>query len=172
MEKTNRPNLFLVGSPKCGTTYLWSKLKEHPKIFFSKISRERNQFLFLYNLKNDSYYKFYGISKKDDYLNLFKNSNDEKYLMDSSVSYFTDEEAPKKIFKFNSKSKIIIMFRDPVKRGLSHHSMDFRMGLANNSLSKYLVDSKLKNFMFNMYIIACIISIQKIILMHFPKNKS
>ena len=66
--------------------------------------------------------------------------------MDSSVSYFTDEEAPKKIFKFNSKSKIIIMFRDPVKRALSHHSMDFRMGLANNSLSKYLVDSKLKKF--------------------------
>ena len=66
--------------------------------------------------------------------------------MDSSVSYFTDEEAPKKIFKFNSKSKIIIMFRDPVKRALSHHSMDFRMGLANNSLSKYLLDSKLKKF--------------------------
>ena len=98
------------------------------------------------NLKNDSYYKFYGISKVNDYLNLFKNSTDEKYLMDSSVSYFTDEEAPKKIFKFNSKSKIIIMFRDPVKRALSHHSMDFRMGLANNSLSKYLLDSRLKKF--------------------------
>ena len=146
MEKTNRPNLFLVGSPKCGTTYLWSKLKEHPKIFSPKFPEKEINFFSYDNLKNDSYYKFYGISKKNDYLDLFKNSTNEKYLMDSSVSYFTDEEAPKKIFKFNSKSKIIIMFRDPVKRALSHHSMDFRMGLANNSLSKYLFDSQLKKF--------------------------
>lgn len=146
MEKTNRPNLFLVGSPKCGTTYLWSKLKEHPKIFAPKFPEKEINFFSYNNLKNDSYYKFYGIGKKNDYLDLFKNSTGEKYLMDSSVSYFTDEEAPKKIFKFNSKSKIIIMFRDPVKRALSHHSMDFRMGLANNSLSKYLLDSQLKEF--------------------------
>ena len=74
MEKTNRPNLFLVGSPKCGTTYLWSKLKEHPKIFSPKFPEKEINFFSYNNLKNDSYYKFYGISKLNDYLNLFKNS--------------------------------------------------------------------------------------------------
>ena len=146
MEKTNKPNLFLVGSPKCGTTFLWNKLKKHPKIFSPKFPEKEINFFSYDNLKNDSYYKFYGVGKKDDYLNLFKNSTDENYLMDSSVSYFIDREAPKKIFKFNSKSKIIIMFRDPVKRAFSHHSMDFRMGLASNSISKYLLDSQFKKF--------------------------
>ncbi len=146
MEKTNKPNLFLVGSPKCGTTFLWNKLKKHPKIFSPKFPEKEINFFSYENLKNDSYYKFYGVSKKDDYLNLFKNSSDENYLMDSSVSYFIDQEAPKKIFKFNSESKIIIMFRDPVQRAFSHHSMDFRMGLASNSISKYLIDSQFKKF--------------------------
>tara|TARA_B100000989_G_scaffold27049_2_gene17449 strand:+ start:11453 stop:12292 length:840 start_codon:yes stop_codon:yes gene_type:complete len=146
VEKTNKPNLFLVGSPKCGTTFLWNKLKKHPKIFSPKFPEKEINFFSYENLKNDSYYKFYGVSKKDDYLNLFKNSSDENYLMDSSVSYFIDQEAPKKIFKFNSESKIIIMFRDPVQRAFSHHSMDFRMGLASNSISKYLIDSQFKKF--------------------------
>ena len=32
MEKISRPNLFLVGSPNCGTSFLWKKLKEHKKM--------------------------------------------------------------------------------------------------------------------------------------------
>ena len=30
----NKPNLFIVGAPKCGTTFLYHYLKQHPEIFF------------------------------------------------------------------------------------------------------------------------------------------
>jgi hypothetical protein len=28
-----KPNFFVVGAPRCGTTSLWSWLKAHPEIF-------------------------------------------------------------------------------------------------------------------------------------------
>ena len=28
-----KPNLFIVGAPKCGTTFLYHYLKKHPDIF-------------------------------------------------------------------------------------------------------------------------------------------
>ena len=30
----NKPNLFIVGAPKCGTTFLYHYLKQHPEIYF------------------------------------------------------------------------------------------------------------------------------------------
>jgi hypothetical protein len=38
-----KPNLFIVGAPRCGTTTLWSQLKEHPEIF---MSREKELYFF------------------------------------------------------------------------------------------------------------------------------
>ena len=32
---TARPNFFIVGAPKCGTTALSHYLRQHPRIFFS-----------------------------------------------------------------------------------------------------------------------------------------
>ena len=29
-----KPNLFIVGAPKCGTTFLYQYLKKHPDIYF------------------------------------------------------------------------------------------------------------------------------------------
>ena len=31
---TKVPNLFIVGAPKCGTTFLYHYLKKHPDIYF------------------------------------------------------------------------------------------------------------------------------------------
>ena len=70
MEKTNRPNLFLVGSPKCGTTYLWSKLKEHPKIFSPKFETlvydcQDNIFYLIYTYRDFYSYCFLIILYED-----------------------------------------------------------------------------------------------------------
>ena len=29
-----KPNLFIVGAPKCGTTFLYQYLKKHPDVYF------------------------------------------------------------------------------------------------------------------------------------------
>ena len=53
---------------------------------------------------------------------------------------------PKKIYDFNPNAKIIIMYRDPIKRAISHYNMDRRMGLAEKKLSYYLTEPKEEKF--------------------------
>ncbi|MCH9035408.1 MAG: sulfotransferase [Planctomycetes bacterium] len=33
----NKPDFFIVGAPKCGTTSLYEYLRQHPEVFMSRI---------------------------------------------------------------------------------------------------------------------------------------
>lgn len=129
-------NLFIVGAPKSGTTFLFEKLKEHPDIFMPRI-KELNHFSFKY-LNERSYYKDYKIESRQKYLKQYENASNQKYLMDGSVSYFAFEDIPKQIAEFNSKAKLIIILRDPYQRAYSHYLMDLRMKYADKSFEYYL----------------------------------
>lgn len=133
-----KPNLFLVGSPKSGTSLLWKILKDHPDIFFSKNPEKEINYFSYDELVHNSYYKDYKVKDEYSYLNLFKNGQSVKYLVDGSVSYFAYKTVPKKIFAFNPKAKIVIMVRDPVSRAFSHYNMDRRMGYAVKPFLEYL----------------------------------
>jgi len=133
-----KPNLFLVGAPKAGSTLLWTILKEHKDIFFSE-NPEKELNYFSYNeLVDNSYYKDYKIRTENDYLQVFKSAQSVKYLADGSVSYFSYPSVPKKLYEFNADAKIIIIVRDPILRAFSHYSMDKRMGYAKKPFSEYL----------------------------------
>jgi len=131
-----QPNLFIVGAPKAGTTYLFEKLKNHPDIYFPKI-KELNYFS-ANHLENNSYYDDYKVKDEGKYLTFYKNAKDEKYLIDGSVSYFAFPDIAAKIFLFNPKAKIIVTLRDPIKRAFSHYLMDKRMGHASLPFGEYL----------------------------------
>ncbi|WP_422081501.1 sulfotransferase family protein [Ulvibacterium sp.] len=133
-----KPNLFIVGAPKCGTTFLYEKLKVHPDLFFPKI-KELNYFSYE-QLNKVSYYKDFKIKSLDKYLNYYKSAKRQKYLVDASVSYFTFDDVPSKVKQFNPEAKIILLVRDPYKRAYSHYLMDKRMGYANRPLQEYLED--------------------------------
>lgn len=115
---------------------MYKKLKDHPEFFFSKI-KELNHFSYE-KLNKVSYYKDYKIKSLEKYLGFYKAAKNQKYLVDTSVSYFNDFEAHKNIFEFNKDAKIIIMYRDPIKRAFSHYTMDVRMGYAKLSFLDYL----------------------------------
>ena len=65
-------------------------------------------------------------------MNLYKNKN-HKILGDSSVSYLFYKDVPKRIHKFNSKSKILILLRNPILRAHSHYLMDYNSGYIKSS---------------------------------------
>tara|TARA_Y100000766_G_C18819766_1_gene562380 strand:- start:83 stop:916 length:834 start_codon:yes stop_codon:yes gene_type:complete len=135
-----KPNLFLVGAPKAGSTLLWTILKEHKDIFFSENPEKEINYFSYDELVDSSYYKDYKINKENDYLKAFKSAQSVKYLADGSVSYFSYPSIPKKIYEFNSDAKIIIIVRDPFIRAFSHYSMDRRMGYATKPFSEYLIN--------------------------------
>jgi hypothetical protein len=144
LQSQNKPNLFIIGAPKAGTTFLFEKLKNSSDFFFPKL-KELNYFS-CNDLNEKSYYNDYKINSLEKYLSFYKNVDTVKYLIDGSVSYFTSENALKELKSFNPESKIIIILRNPIQRAFSHYQMDKRMGYANKNFNDYLQDSKDRHY--------------------------
>lgn len=105
-----KPNLFIVGSMKCGTTALYDFLTKHPAI---SGSTPKELHYFTLNKNKDETW----------YLSHFENSPEAQYILEASPSYFDiawKEDIPRSIHNFNPEAKIIIMIRDPLMRAISH----------------------------------------------------
>ena len=109
-----KPNLFIVGAPKCGTTFLYQYLKKHPDIYFPNF-KEPHFFGSDLKRKNDAY----DLTLKD-YENLF-NSN-KTIIGEASTFYLFSKKAANEIYNYNPNAKIIIMLRDLVDLVHSLHS--------------------------------------------------
>jgi hypothetical protein len=112
-----KPNLFIIGAPKCGTTAISSYLKTHPDIFIPHI-KEPHFFA-------DDFANFRTIENIETYLKLFENSGNKKYLCDASVWYLYSEKALNNIYKFNPQAKIIAILRNPIDMLPSLHQQLF-----------------------------------------------
>lgn len=105
-----KPNLFIVGAPRSGTTSMYHYLNQHPDIYMSKV-KEPHFFATDLSAPTKIHQNY---RKKENYLALFNGHKNEKYLGEASVYYLYSKDAVKNIYKFNPKSKIIIMLRSPV----------------------------------------------------------
>lgn len=103
----NKPNLFIIGGAKCGTTSLWHMLNSHPEVFMS-YPKEPNFFSF-------SDYK----ERLNKYENLFANVSNEKIIGEASPIYSQTILVPqisKRIYDYNPNAKIIYIVREPIDR--------------------------------------------------------
>jgi len=105
-NKTKKPNLFIVGVARAGTTSWVYYLKQHPEVFMSE--EQRPNHFGDYEDENHEYYK-----SEENYLSLFKEAKNEKYLGEAS-HLINSLTAPHQIKKFNPDSKIIIILRNPM----------------------------------------------------------
>ena len=126
------PNLFIVGTPKSGTTSIFHYLDNHPEVVMCSI-KEPNFFSYDQIVEQNLYYTEKGIARKKDYLSLFKGVFNEKIVGEASVSYLYYDKVPGKIKKAVPHAKIIIILRNPIDRALSHYLMDSRLGYVNLS---------------------------------------
>ena len=109
-----KPNFFLIGAPKSGTTSLAYYLNQHDNVFFSN-PKEPNFFA-------TDYPGIRWTKSIDDYLKLFRKANDKHTCIgEGTAFYIYSEIAMKKIFEFNPNAKIILMIRNPVDRVYSMH---------------------------------------------------
>ena len=105
-----KPNFFIVGAAKSGTTSLWMYLKQHPDIFMPPTMA----------IKEPSYFcKLYGFKDYDRYLNLFKDAKGISAIGEASTPYLSSPESANWIKTEYPYSKIIIILRNPVKRAYS-----------------------------------------------------
>jgi sulfotransferase family protein len=82
-----KPNLFIVGAPRCGTTSLWSYLKDHPDIF---MSAEKE----LYFFDSDLWAREAWAPTLEQYLANFSAATDERIIGEATPSYLRSKRAP------------------------------------------------------------------------------
>jgi sulfotransferase family protein len=111
-----RPNFFIAGVPKAGTTSLHEYLKQHPQIFMPDY-KEPNYFV-----------HGNGLEKWEDYLSLFKDAGGKKAVGESSAAYSYCEESPGWIKSVLGDVKIIIILRNPARRAFSLYGWMVREG--------------------------------------------
>ncbi len=116
MENNKKPDFFIVGAPKCGTTSMYKYLSEHPQIFMSQ--NKEPHYFGKDLLKTPNYF----IDNKNEYLNLFNYAKPNQKIGEASTYYLYSRSAPYEIKDFNPNAKIIIMLRNPIDLIHSLHS--------------------------------------------------
>ena len=106
-----RPDLFIVGAPKSGTTSLYEYLDGHPEIFMSPV---KEPFYFSPDVVGGPRRRFSYGEDEDEYLGLFAKARNEKRLGEASTRYLASQQAPSLIRAFQPEARIVVMLRNPV----------------------------------------------------------
>lgn len=137
MSATGRkPNLFIVGAPKSGTTALWTYLSSHPDIYAAGVkqappqrgdgtsdTRDRG-------VPQGKEHQYFGTDLPSNisthkslqsYMNSFTGASDERYLIDASPMYLCSQRAAAEIAAFSPGALAIAILRNPVDMMYSLH---------------------------------------------------
>lgn len=154
--KIVKPNFFLIGAAKSGTTALSVMLGNHPQVyispikepnFFSKdidISSFSAEYRKITFLAGDDYFRQKPLKKEHlsfirqehHYYALFEEAGDETAIGECSTSYLYSQVAAREIRNFNPEAKILVILRNPVNRAFSHYQMALKYGLTNLPLTE------------------------------------
>ena len=110
-----KPNFFIVGAPKCGTTALYRYLRLHPNIY---MPAKKEPHFFAQDLGT-----YPAIKTMEQYSALFADAKDwHQRVGEASVYYLRSAVAIPNIRAFDPDARIIAMFRNPVDMVHSFHA--------------------------------------------------
>ncbi|MEP7158165.1 MAG: sulfotransferase [Chloroflexota bacterium] len=109
-----RPDFFVVGAFKSGSTALYEGLRRHPQIFMP-FHKEPLYF-------GDDLTRRYGRMSEADYLRLFKGAKPGQRVGEASTWYLYSESAAREIKAFSPDAKILVVLRNPVDVMYAQHN--------------------------------------------------
>lgn len=110
-----KPNFFIVGAPKSGTTALYQYLGSHPNVFMPRIKEP--------HFLADDFPSYRTIHREDQYLRLFAEATPTQTAIgEASVFYLFSSEAVPNILRLNPEARLIVMLRNPVDMAHALHS--------------------------------------------------
>ncbi len=117
-----KPNFFIIGAPKCGTTSLAHWLSRHPDIFLAE-RKEPNYF------NTDE--KVIGRATSTEYERLFSNvKRHHRAIGEASTRYLSSGVAVSKILEFcDEVPRFIVCLRNPVDMVISLHRYHVQNGI-------------------------------------------
>ncbi len=123
-----RPDIHIVGAPKCGTTAMFDYLGQHPEIY-APPDKDR---------------RFFGqdLAFKDrldleGYLARYAGWGDEPHAVDASVYNLLSTTAAREIKAFCPQAHAVIMLRNPVDMLYSHHSQLLYNGYGDEDIRDF-----------------------------------
>jgi hypothetical protein len=113
------PDFLIIGAMKCGTTFLYHYLNEHPEIEMSRV-QEVNYFSRHYYRSKWYYRSFFPFKSKG-----MKSG-------ESGIHYIFDPRCAARIKKDLPNTKIILLMRNPIDRAQSHYNQIHTIDPAND----------------------------------------
>ena len=107
MRTQCKPNFFLVGGPKSGTTAMYRYLASHPEI---GMSRDKEPHFFAADIEQHQRHSV----TLPHYLRNFERAAGKKRIGEASTSYLASPRAAQEIFDFYPAARIIVILRNPI----------------------------------------------------------
>jgi hypothetical protein len=121
-----KPNFFILGAPKCGTTSMAAWLGQHPAIFIPA-TKEPNFFN-----TGDNQGPIYGVVTVDAYEALFAAATAaQPAIGEASVFYLSSAVAVTNILRYQPNARFVVMLRNPVEMAPALHAEMLILGLEN-----------------------------------------
>jgi hypothetical protein len=132
-SKMTKPNFFIIGAAKSGTTSLGKYLNKHPDIYMCP-KKEPRHFALKNGKKkvpilgpNGKKWKVDAVHEVEEYENMFDGSSKYAVRGDNSPIYMdTSTIAARKIYRYAPDAKLLAILRDPVERSYSQYKMLLR----------------------------------------------
>ncbi|HEB65303.1 MAG TPA: sulfotransferase [Chloroflexi bacterium] len=117
-----KPNFFIAGAPRCGTTALYTYLSQHPAIFMPEV-KELNYFATDFpNVQKVTF------RSEADYLRMFASAQEHHLALgEASPFYLYSRTAFENLFAFQPQAKIILSLRNPVDFVHSYHRLNLSL---------------------------------------------
>ncbi|MGI8929535.1 MAG: sulfotransferase family protein [Candidatus Limnocylindrales bacterium] len=117
---TRRPDLFIVGAPKSGTTSLYEWLKGHPEVFMTRVKEPCFYSRDLAQDKSGNFLRY--DTDRERYLALFENAGQATRIGEASTRYLYSKEAAELIARDQPAARIVALLRNPVDMIASLHA--------------------------------------------------
>jgi hypothetical protein len=137
-----KPDFLIIGAQKCGTTWLWAVLRDHPEVFLPE-KKELEFFSYSANLEGDGFERY--LSEH------FAEAGERRAVGEATPSYFWNSGAhpeycqkpkgferdiPRAVrARLGPEVKLVLALRDPVQRAVSaylHHVRKERIHRSQN----------------------------------------
>ncbi|MPZ72162.1 MAG: hypothetical protein GEU74_02855 [Nitriliruptorales bacterium] len=125
-------HLLVIGAQRCGTTYLYRVLDEHPEIAMARPMRPEPKFF----LDRNQWTR--GI---EWYVQTYFGGRDSAVLGEKATSYLEFPEAAQRAGAMLPSAHIIVVLRDPVSRAVSNWKLSTASGLEDRPLQVALTEN-------------------------------
>ena len=127
----NKPNFFLLGAGKSGTTALYRILRQHPGIFLTKI-------------KEPTFFSepFQVVKNPLDYFELFDGASTEAVIGEASHAYLTNPRTAGILKALFPEARFLVILRNPAERAYSLYNFNRRLGYENLSIFETALEAE------------------------------